>query len=30
MRAITCELEWKQGDGLRYQENIRNEWDRCP
>lgn len=21
---------WKQGDGLRYQENIRNEWDRCP
>ena len=21
---------WKHGDGLRYQENIRNEWDRCP
>lgn len=21
---------WKQGDGLRYQKIIRNEWDRCP
>lgn len=21
---------WKQGDGLSYQENIRNEWPRCP
>ena len=21
---------WKHGDGLSYQENVRNEWNRCP
>ena len=24
--AETCGL-WKHGDGLRYQENLRNEWN---